>query len=59
LLYIADVGQARSEEVNVAAAATAGVNYGWNITEGTLCYPGDSCDRQGLQDRPPVTAMPC
>lgn len=52
LLYIADVGQARIEEVNVAAAATAGINYGWNITEGSLCYPGDPCDRQGLT--PPV-----
>lgn len=48
LLYIADVGQNRIEEVNVAAAATAGVNYGWNITEGSLCYPSDPCDKQGL-----------
>lgn len=51
-LYIADVGQGRIEEVNVAAAATAGLNYGWNITEGSLCYPGDPCDKQGLT--PPV-----
>ncbi|MBI4291764.1 MAG: PQQ-dependent sugar dehydrogenase [Betaproteobacteria bacterium] len=48
LLYIADVGQGAREEVNVAAAATAGLNYGWNITEGSLCFPGDPCDRQGL-----------
>ncbi len=48
LLYIADVGQGRIEEVNVAAAATASVNYGWNITEGSLCYPGDPCNKQGL-----------
>jgi glucose/arabinose dehydrogenase len=47
-LYIADVGQDRIEEVNVAAAATAGLNYGWNITEGSLCFPGDPCDKQGL-----------
>lgn len=47
-LYIADVGQGRIEEVNVAAVATAGVNYGWNITEGSLCYPGDPCNKQGL-----------
>ena len=51
-LYIADVGQDRIEEVNVAAAATAGLNYGWNITEGSLCYPGDPCNKQGLT--PPV-----
>lgn len=47
-LYIADVGQNRSEEVNVVAAAAAGLNYGWNITEGSLCFPGDPCDKQGL-----------
>jgi len=53
-LYIADVGQARREEVNVAVAATPGLNYGWNIAEGSLCYPGpgDLCNKQGLT--PPV-----
>lgn len=34
LLYIADVGQDRWEEVNVAPAGSAGLNYGWNILEG-------------------------
>jgi glucose/arabinose dehydrogenase len=48
LLYIADVGQDRIEEVDVAPAATAGLNYGWNITEGSLCYPGDPCNKQGI-----------
>jgi glucose/arabinose dehydrogenase len=48
LLYIADVGQNRIEEVNVATAASAGINYGWNITEGTLCFPGDPCSKQGM-----------
>lgn len=48
LLYIADVGEGAREEVNVAAAATAGLNYGWNITEGSLCFPGDPCNTQGL-----------
>lgn len=48
LLYIADVGQGRSEEVDVAPAAAAGLNYGWNITEGSLCYPDDPCNKQGL-----------
>ncbi|HEY5761599.1 MAG TPA: PQQ-dependent sugar dehydrogenase [Rhodocyclaceae bacterium] len=31
-LYIADVGQNRIEEINAVAAATAGLNYGWNLT---------------------------
>ncbi len=47
-LYIADVGQNRYEEVNVAAADAPGLNYGWNIMEGAHCYPGGSCDRDGL-----------
>lgn len=47
-LYIADVGQSAREEVNVAATATGGLNYGWNITEGSLCFPADPCDTQGL-----------
>ena len=52
LLYIADVGQGRREEVDVTGVDQAGLNYGWNIMEGMLCYPGDPCDRQGLT--PPV-----
>ena len=51
-LYIADVGQGLREEVNVAAASEGGgrgTNYGWNITEGTLCFsPGSGCNMAGL-----------
>ena len=50
MLYIADVGQNLYEEVNVAAATSAGFNYGWNVMEGLHCYPsGDACSRTGLQ----------
>jgi glucose/arabinose dehydrogenase len=49
LLYIADVGQERRQEVNVAAASQGGLNYGWNIMEGSLCYPGDPCTQTGLR----------
>ena len=48
LLYLADVGQDRREEVDVASIGLGGSNYGWNVMEGTLCYPGDPCDKQGL-----------
>ncbi|HEX6575147.1 MAG TPA: PQQ-dependent sugar dehydrogenase [Gemmatimonadaceae bacterium] len=48
MLYIADVGQNEWEEVNVEPASRAGLNYGWNIMEGTHCYRDDSCDRSGL-----------
>jgi len=42
-LAIADVGQASREEVNLSQATRGGLNYGWNIREGTLCYNAASC----------------
>jgi len=48
-LYIADVGQDRLEEVDVAGASEAGVNYGWNRMEANDCYNASSCDRSGLR----------
>ena len=47
LIYIADVGQNRFEEVDVALADARGLNYGWPITEGNACFPGDPCDKGG------------
>jgi glucose/arabinose dehydrogenase len=52
-LYIADVGQASREEIDVAPASSAGgENYGWNITEGTICYIAATCNTAGIT--PPV-----
>ncbi len=48
-LYIADVGQGALEEVNVVSSARAGVNYGWNVMEGSACFNASSCNRQGLE----------
>lgn len=48
LLYIADVGQDEREEVNIAAAGQGGLNYGWDIMEGTACYSASSCNRNNL-----------
>ena len=48
LLYIADVGQNRWEEINAVAINAAGVNYGWNVMEASECYNASSCDRTGL-----------
>jgi len=48
LLYLPDVGQDKVEEINVAGVSQAGLNYGWNIMEGTLCYAAETCDTQGL-----------
>jgi glucose/arabinose dehydrogenase len=48
-LYVADVGQAAIEEVNVVTATRAGVNYGWNVLEGSSCYNAGSCNKSGLE----------
>ncbi|MDX1385435.1 MAG: PQQ-dependent sugar dehydrogenase [Thermoanaerobaculia bacterium] len=51
-LYVADVGQSEMEEVSVeprpdpSGANPGGLNYGWDVMEGTLCFsnvppPGD------------------
>ncbi|MBW3569859.1 MAG: PQQ-dependent sugar dehydrogenase [Gemmatimonadetes bacterium] len=49
LLYVADVGQNRLEEVNVVPAGAGGLNYGWDVMEGTDCFePSSGCERAGL-----------
>ena len=50
-LYIADVGQGVAEEVDVQPAASAGgENYGWDVMEGTRCFPPSTstCNQAGL-----------
>ena len=49
-LYIADVGQNRFEEVDIAPANVGsgrGANYGWSVMEGSHCFSGE-CDQAGL-----------
>jgi glucose/arabinose dehydrogenase len=48
LLYIADVGQNTREEVDVAPASQAAVNYGWSVMEGSSCYGTATCTQMGL-----------
>ena len=47
-LWVADVGQNEREEVNVVRP---GLNYGWNIMEGSLCYKrrDQNCIREDLE----------
>jgi glucose/arabinose dehydrogenase len=47
-LVIADVGQGRREEIDVVSAGASGLNFGWNIMEGMLCYPNAPCNMSGL-----------
>jgi glucose/arabinose dehydrogenase len=49
--YIADVGQGAREEVNVATQVNgggAGLNFGWDIMEGSLCFEPANCSSAGL-----------
>jgi glucose/arabinose dehydrogenase len=48
-MYIGDVGQGASEEVNFQPANdTGGKNYGWRVMEGSLCYnPASGCNKSG------------
>jgi hypothetical protein len=51
-LYVADVGQGAREEVNVSTTASGGgkgINYGWRIMEGGICFnPPAGCSTSGL-----------
>jgi glucose/arabinose dehydrogenase len=48
-LYIADVGQNAYEEVHFEPAnSPGGVNYGWNIMEGAVCFRANTCDQEGF-----------
>ena len=48
MLYIADVGQDRWEEIDVEPDRSGGLNYGWNVMEGEHCFRNPLCDRRGL-----------
>ncbi len=53
-LWIGDVGQGSWEEVDVVRAEasglpTGGLDFGWNLMEGTHCYePSSGCPKDGL-----------
>jgi glucose/arabinose dehydrogenase len=47
-LYVADVGETALEEINIEPATADGLNYGWNIMEGTQCFGAAACSQTGL-----------
>ncbi len=50
LLWVGDVGQNATEEIDVVKK---GLNYGWNVMEGSSCFsPRSGCDTTGLE--PPI-----
>lgn len=44
LIYIADVGQNRVEEVNVVPISESGHNFGWSDMEGDECFAVSNCN---------------
>ncbi len=46
LLFIADVGQNRREEIDVVPAGEGGLDFGWNSMEGSECFTA-GCDPSG------------
>lgn len=44
LVYIADVGHADQEEINVVPMSEGGYNFGWSDVEGTRCFHVQDCD---------------
>jgi hypothetical protein len=50
-IWIGDVGQGAREEIDFQPySSPGGVNYGWRIMEGNLCYnPSSGCNMSGLQ----------
>jgi glucose/arabinose dehydrogenase len=56
-LWIGDVGQSAREEVDRVPADRGGLNYGWNVMEGDLCFePPSGCDARGLVQ--PIAVYP-
>lgn len=47
LIYIGDVGQGSTEEINIAPLVASGHNFGWDRLEGSRCYASSSCDSEG------------
>ncbi len=45
-LWAGDVGQNSIEEIHIIES---GLNYGWNIIEGSECYRSADCDKTGLE----------
>lgn len=48
-LYIGDVGQGSREEIDYEpSSSSGGLNYGWRVMEGSLCFnPSSGCDTSG------------
>jgi len=57
--FIADVGEVDWEEVSMESAdSEGGMNFGWRLMEGPMCYePVEDCDPDGTLE-PPIFSYP-
>lgn len=47
-IFIADVGESTREEISVSPAGSGGLDYGWDVLEGTDCHnPSSGCSAAG------------
>ncbi|HQV94688.1 MAG TPA: PQQ-dependent sugar dehydrogenase [Anaerolineales bacterium] len=48
-MYVGDVGQGSREEIDFeSTSSSGGLNYGWRVMEGSLCFnPSSGCDTSG------------
>ncbi|TGD57556.1 PQQ-dependent sugar dehydrogenase [Flavobacterium humi] len=51
-LWIADVGQNNTEEINKVTSTQAGLNYGWRCYEGNTAYNTTGCAAMGTMTFP-------
>lgn len=52
-MYIGDVGERDWEEISLNPAGVGGLNFGWRLLEGPMCYePVNECDPDGLTELP-------
>jgi glucose/arabinose dehydrogenase len=47
-LWVGDVGQGSFEEIDIVPAGVGGLDFGWNVMEGAVCFRDDACDEEGL-----------
>lgn len=51
-LWLVDLGEAHTDEINLLPPNEAGLNLGWSFVEGSRCLPNAVCDTEGL--KPPL-----
>lgn len=52
-MYIGDVGELDWEEISFNPAGVGGLNFGWRLLEGPMCYePVNECDPDNLTELP-------